>query len=307
MVRHKPRYLDAAGCRSIRGHKQIIFRSSKKSKFTRTGKFFYGLIILVFLGAIIYSIFFSQFLAVTKIEISGTENLDPVEIRKIVENEISGKFLNLIPRNNILLASKTAIEKNILEKYKYAEKAEIRKEFPDSLMIGIKERKFSSILCSAGSCAVVDSNGMAFAKADFEKNELGESSLLILYDDGNKNFALGKIVFDQNYINYLLGIREKMKSELGVDMERELRTPQIASGDIRAKTAEGWLIYFDKGILLDREIGMLKIVLENKIDQGQRSELEYIDLRTDNKIYYKFRNSEEQAADQPALLEDKKN
>jgi len=298
--------LDAAGARSLGGQGRIYFRSSKKTACSGAGKFFYGLITLVFLGAIIYSIFFSQFLAVTKIEVSGTENLDPAEIRKIVENEITGNFLNLIPRNNILLASKTAIEKNILEKYKYAEKVEIEKKFPDTLDVRIGERKFSLILCSAGSCAVADSNGVAFIAADFEKNGLGENNLPVLYDDGNKYFALGEVVFDQNYINYLLGIGEKMESELEIGMERELRTPQIASGDIRAKTKEGWQIYFDKSIPLDKEIGMLKIVLENKIDKGQRSELEYIDLRTDNKVYYKFRNSEKQAADQPAP-EEKKN
>lgn len=266
----------------------------------------YGLIILVFLGAIVYSVFFSQFLAVTKIEVSGTENLDPAEIRKIAEAEIAGNFLDFVSRNNILLAGKKNIEKNILEKYKYAEKVEIEKEFPDKLVVRVKERKFSLIFCSAGNCAVVDSNGSAFTEADFEKNKLGENNLPVLYDDGNKKFALGETVFGQEYSGYLLGAREKMKSELGIDMERELRTPQIASGDIRAKTAEGWQIYFDKSIPLDKEINMLKIVLENKIDPAKRSELEYIDLRTENKVYYKFKNSEKQAADQPAS-EEKKN
>jgi len=35
---------------------------------------------------------------------------------------------------------------------------------------------------------------------------------------------------------------------------------------------------------------MLKVVLENKIEKNQRQDLEYIDLRIDNKIYYKFRD-----------------
>lgn len=296
MKKSSSKYLDAAGCRSIRAHKQIRFRSSKKPSFSKAGKFLYALILLVFFGAIAYSIFFSQFLVVTKIEVSGTENLDPAEIRKIIEAEITGSFLNFIPRNNILLAGKKSIEKNILGKYKYAEKAEIKKEFPGSLIIQVKERKFSLIFCSAGSCGVVDSSGTVFTEADFEKNEIGENNLPILYDDGNKSFALGEVIFERDYINYLLGIKEKIKSELDIDMERELRTPQIASGDIRAKTAEGWQIYFDKSIPLDKEIGMLKIVLANKIEQNKRTELEYIDLRTENKVYYKFKNAEQSQA-----------
>lgn len=292
--------LSAAKRRSVRGQKHIRFRSSKNISFSMAGKFLYALIFLVFIGATIYSVFFSQFLAVAEIKVSGTENLNPAEIRKIAENEIAGNFLGFISRNNILLASKKTIEKNILEKFKYAEKAEIKKNFPGGLDIAIEERKFNLVLCGGGECFVIDGKRTVFAKADFEKNEIGENNLPILYDDGNKNFSLGEVAFEQDYIDYLTGIKEKIKNELGIEMEREARTPQIASGDIRAKTVEGWQIFFDKNIPLDKEINMLKIVLENKIDQNKRTELEYIDLRTENKVYYKFRNSEKQVADQPA-------
>jgi cell division septal protein FtsQ len=301
MSRQKLKYLDAAGCRSIRSHKQIRFRGSRRAAFSGAGKFFYSLIILIFLGSIIYSIFFSQFLAVTEITISGTENLSPAEIRKIAEAEITGNYLNFIPRNNLLLAGKKSIENKIIKEYKYAEKVGIKKEFPSKLTIEIKERKFIFVFCSGGNCAVVQDSGVAFTEADFEKNELGENNLPILYDDGNKNFSLGEAVFNQEYINYLLSIGEKMKSELGINMEREMRTPQIASGDIRAKTADGWFAYFDINIPLKKEISMLKLVLDSKIDQNKRGELEYIDLRAENKVYYKFRDSEKQAADQPVL------
>lgn len=306
MKKRTSKYLDAAGARSFSGREHIYFKSSKKPAFSGAGKFLFILISLLFLGAIAYSIFFSQFLTVTKIEVGGTENLDPAEIRKIAEDEIAGNFFNFIPRNNILLASKKSIEKNILGKYKYAEKVEIKKKFPDKLTIQIKERKFSLVLCFSAICALVDSRGIVFTQADFEKNELGENNLPVLYDDGNKPFELGEIVFEQDYMDYLLGIGEKIKSELGIDMERKLRTPQIASGDIRAKTIEGWQVFFDKNIPLEKEISTLKIILENKIEKDRRSELEYIDLRTENKVYYKFRNSEKQAADQP-VSEEKKN
>jgi hypothetical protein len=38
---------------------------------------------------------------------------------------------------------------------------------------------------------------------------------------------------------------------------------------------------------------MLKVVLAGKIPQGERNNLEYIDLRTENKVYYKFKNIEQ--------------
>lgn len=283
----KTRYLNSAD--SYRTQTQIRFRNPEKRIFSGFVKFLYWIILLAFIGVITYSLFFSQFLAVTQVNINDTQKLSVSDVRETVESQISGKWLNFIPKNNILLISKNTVKRGILEKYKYAESVEIKKSFPHGVDIVIRERRFSLVFCSNGECYVVDDKGVIFIKADFEKNELGENDLPIIYDDSNKSIEIEQ-GFAPGYINYLLKIREKLKNDLGVDLERDFHTPQIASGDIRIKTTEGWLIYMDKNIPADKEANALKIVLENKIYQNKRSDLEYVDLRTENKVYYKFKN-----------------
>jgi len=297
-MKRKTRYLDAAGARSIRGHAQIRFRNSQKRPVPVLGKILYALIFLIFAGVIAYVLFFSQLLAITQINVKGTQKIDPSDVRKMIETQLAGSFLRFIPKNNILLAGGSSIKRSILEKYKYAGKVQVKKDFPGGLDIAIEEREFNLVLCSNGECYVVDDSGTAFAKADFEKNELGENSLPVLYDDSSKSVEIGQTPVDQDYINYLLRIREKLSGDLKINSDREMHTPQLASGDIRVKTEEGWLIYFDKSISADKEIEMLKLVLENKIDPNKRSDLEYIDLRTDNKVYYKFKTGEQNSSDQ---------
>lgn len=288
MTKRNVRYLDATGARSSRGQTQIRFKNSKKSSGSNFGKFLYWLAFLAFIGVIAYALFFSQFLTITQIEVLGTRKLNPDEIRVAAKSRLSGNWLNFVPKNNILLAGENYIKKTFLGKYKYMAGVEIKKDFPHKISIIVRERDLGLVFCSGGKCHVAEKNGTIFTEADFEKNELGEREMTALFNDGGANLSVSQAL-DSDYIGYLLGIREKIKNDLGVDLEREFHTPQMASGDIRAKTAEGWQIYFDKSIPLSKEIEMLKAVLENKIDPNRRSDLEYIDLRTNNKVYYKFK------------------
>ena len=66
----------------------------------------------------------------------------------------------------------------------------------------------------------------------------------------------------------------------------------MISGDLRVETSEGWKIYFNKNLGSKKTFEMLKVILANNIDQEKRANLEYIDLRVNNKAYYKLKNAD---------------
>lgn len=264
---------------------------------TRSGgfsfaRFLYWLSLLIFIGAIIYILFFSQFLAVSEIKLDGLSRVDNQALESFIADQLAGKYFELIPKNNLILIGKKNISQVILDKFKLIEDVRIKKIFPNVLSISIAERDPQLILCSRGNCFVIDERGVAFAEADPDANQLGENDLFTLRNDGDKEITAGSEILDPSYLKYLADIREKLKNDIGVDIEREMKTPQLVSGDIRVTTQEGWLVYFDKNIPIPKEIEMLKVVLSEKIPQDQRNNLEYIDLRTDNKVYYKLKNIE---------------
>jgi len=287
--------------RTIKSASNSAVVSVKKNKTDRGGRRIFSKIliaffVLAFTGVTAYVIFLSPFLLVTKISISGNQELSANAVGSAVSSEISGKYLNTLAKNNIALISKEKITNALKKDFKRVEEVEITKIFPDALKIKIKERESTAIFCSREQCFVVDSAGLPYARADFAANELDESKLLILNDDGNKEIKLGENFIDGEYVKYLLAVRAELKSELGLEIDKNFHTPRLISGDIRVKTSEGWMIYFDKGVPIQKEISTLKLVLE-KIDKeanekSQRSKLEYIDLRTGNKVFYKFKNSE---------------
>ncbi|MFA6383404.1 MAG: FtsQ-type POTRA domain-containing protein [Parcubacteria group bacterium] len=284
--------------RTIRNIDGKTVALAKKNRLKRDsggifGKILILFVLIIFVGVTLYLLFFSPFLLVSKVNIAGTEKLDPGLIKDVVDTTISGKYLNYIPANNIMLVNQGKLKKAIEDKFIRIESAEVKKVFPEALNISIIERKSMLILCSAGACFIIDNDGVPYASANFASNELQENELLVLNDDGNKEIKLTEPVLNPDYMQYLLDIKNKLKDDLNLDIDRNYHTPQLISGDIRVVTAEGWTIYFDSSLPIQKGIDTLKLVLNDKIDKDKRSNLEYIDLRTDNKVYYKFKNSEQ--------------
>lgn len=263
------------------------------------------ILILAFLGVVVYLLFFSPFLVISKINVSGTENLDSGAVRDTVATEISGKYLNLIPKNNIILAGGGKLEKSLIVRFRRIGQVEVKKTFPDTLSIAVSEKKSALILSSAGKNLVINPEGAAYAEADFEAADLGENDLPVLHDEGNKNIQLSESILDSAYVRYILDIEEKLKGDLGIEIDKNFRTPQLISGDIRVATVQGWQIYFNESIPVQKEIDMLGLVMQEKIDKDRIQDLEYVDLRIDNKVYYKFKNSDQpQQDDSSADVED---
>jgi cell division septal protein FtsQ len=268
------------------------------------GRVFIFFVSIIFVGVTFYLLFFSPFLLVSKINITGTEELDPGLIKDVIDVEISGKYLNAIPANNIILLDRGKLKKIIENKFKKIEKAEVKKNFPETLNILITERKSMLVLCSVGKCFIIDNTGVPYASADFTSNELQENELLVLNDNGNKEIKLNNPALTAVYMQYLLDIKDKLKNDLDIDIDKNYHTPQLVSGDIRAVTTEGWTIYFDSSLPIQKEIDTLKVVLIEKIGEDRRNNLEYVDLRTDNKVYYKFKNSDQpQQNDSPSEID----
>ncbi|MFA6974171.1 MAG: FtsQ-type POTRA domain-containing protein [Parcubacteria group bacterium] len=283
-------------------------RRARRGKTEKSGsaiwrKVVNALLLLIFVGSTLYLLFFSPFLLVTKTTIGGTQDLDADALRRVADATIAGKYVNVVAKNNLILINKEQVKKALTDRFKRLEDVQVTKKFPDTLVISVRERKSMVILCSAGACFIIDNSGVPYALADFASNELQENNLLVINDDGNKAIKLGEETLEQACMQYLLDIKDKLKSDLNIAIDKNFHTPQLVSGDIRATTSEGWKIYFDNALPIQKAVDTLKLVLTDKIGEEKRGNLEYVDLRTENKVYYKLKNIE---AIQPPVEEVKK-
>jgi len=234
-------------------------------------------------------LFFSPFLEITSIEVNGNEYITDNLILEKINPQISGKYFSAIKKNNLLLVQTGKIKKDIQFELRIIREIRIKREFPSKLIVSIIERKPQMAFCSTDNCFMLDENGETYDNY-FANEENDKNNFIILREESSRKINLGEIILEKKYMEYVQGIRGELLARLETEVENNFCFVSLISKDIRVKTKEGWEIYFNENIELGKEIEMLKVVLENKIEKNQQQDLEYIDLRIDNKIYYKFKD-----------------
>lgn len=274
---------------------RVVSDRKKRAPISGAGKSIWIRIAVVFLmlaffGTAIFIFFFSDFLSIKTIDISGTESVPQERAREIIIAEMAGKIDGIFRRDNLIFLDIENMKKNLPDAYQIIEKVEITRKFPDKLIIKLQERKTLLNYCSGGECFVIDSKGNAFAKFDFEKNEFGEKNLIVINDESGKKISTDDFSANLDFLQFALEIKYCLEDE-SIPVKMNFSTPTVVSGDLRVETESGWKIYFNQKIGADREIEMLKTVLKNSIDKKSQADLEYIDLRLDNKVYYKLKTA----------------
>ncbi|MFH0969051.1 MAG: FtsQ-type POTRA domain-containing protein [Patescibacteria group bacterium] len=263
----------------------------------------------VFLALVGYVLFFSPFLEIKEISVKGISELNYGDVLQKAVGISKEKYLRLIPKNNLIIFPSNKAEREILNSFKKISSVEVKKVFPDRIEVAVVERKSLLIWCSAGPCYVIDENGYAYNNADFESEEIKQNNLLTIIDDSAKPVILGEKVLNKNYIDFVSDSGDELNKELGMKITGEYRTKSRIAEEIRIKAEEGFEIFFSTSLPMSGSMQTLKTFLEKEMAGKDKSKLEYIDLRAENKVYYKFKDGESQnntETQQPAQQDNKK-
>lgn len=261
-------------------------------------KIIFRFLVLIFIGATGYILLFSPFLEIKKISLEGINELKYEDVYNKISENFSGKYLHFISKNNLILISENKIKKEIAGSFKKVSNVEVQKNFPDGIIVRITERKALLVWCSNDSCFIIDEKGYAYTEADFESEEIKQNNLLNLRDSSEKDVHIGEKVLDEDYINFVIALEEELLKETGVTITGEYQTGSRIAEEVKVQTHEGWGIYFSSSLPVKGSLRTLKTFLDKEIDQEKRGKLEYIDLRAENKVYYKFRDEEQTNADE---------
>ena len=77
--------------------------SAKASAISKAiSRAIFYILLIGFVAVSAYVLFFSSYLQITSITISGTQELKSQDIRELIELSAQGNFFNFIPKNNFL-------------------------------------------------------------------------------------------------------------------------------------------------------------------------------------------------------------
>jgi hypothetical protein len=259
-----------------------------------SGKWAFYFAAALFLATAVFALFFSNFLSIATIKISGLNKLEEESIRNVVDEKLSGKYLGLVDRHNLILLRKIEIKKALKDNFNRVEDVWVEKVFPDSLRIKVKERELTMLLCDSLKCYVLNEKGEAYGADNFSMEELEKENLITLKDLSGAQISVGSSPLEDEFREFILGLESRVREDLGVILKKQYETPSRMSGDLKGETEEGWKIYFSENVGMEKEMLMLRTVLEHKIEKERQKDLEYIDLRIANKVFYKFKEGMEQ-------------
>jgi len=280
---------------------QVVIKRRRK-KIARS-------ILGIFLGLLLVACFVfvmrMDFVKIQDVRIMGNVSMKTEDLKSALNQMISGNYLYFFPKNNILIFPKVKILSELSKKFPRIETLHISIE-KNILELSLTERKPHALWCgnsfeqSIDPCFFVDSQGFVFSQAP----QLNGSSYLKLYGatplamqasstedvlpDGNQPVPAWQFISEKEYADVQSFMNDT--KNLGLELSA-LELSDSGTYKFQIKN-NGWLLTSRNVPLIDT-IENLKAGLSNDVfwlkNKKSLSQLEYIDMRYGNKIFYKVK------------------
>jgi hypothetical protein len=259
---------------------------------------------------VFWAIFLSPWMIVKNIEVKNNKTIDGNKVVELVQKKIAGNYFYFIPKAKIFLIKPGDLSSALKQTFPILLQTNIRRIFPDKISLNIVERTPAGIWCkrsagasayisgyeglktrlaesqnySAISCYDYDANGVIFQTAPYTSGSL----ITKIYDHGKRfvNSEIGDKVLDSNILDFLRSAQDKLNNEF------KLKTEQVILGTdsegVVFYFASDWFLVLNQKIDLNYQLQVLKNILDQSIG-SQAPNLAYIDLRIQNRAYYKYK------------------
>lgn len=250
-------------------------------------------IILIFVGLVFLSRW--QKLNIETIQIEGNKVLDKEDLDKIIKNELNKKYIWLFPKSNVILLPKNKLKKELMSELGRIETLEFNLPNFNTLEVKITERVALYTWCGEElppvelakekeDCRFVDNKGFVFDQAPYFSGNVYfkfygklENSVF----EEQKFHQYSNLIEDIELLDLIpIALYEKEDGETEIYLS--LNTPiKIAPKIIFNQNEDLNKLYENLEIAVKTD--PLKTELKDKY-----SKLLYIDLRFNNKVFYKF-------------------
>ena len=256
---------------------KAYYRQKRRVIFLR--KLIIGAFILTAFLFAAWGIFWAPFLRIQNIEIKNYPN--EATVKDNISRRLESKNILFLPSSNFFLVSSVKIADSL--KTGGFGLAEVKKEFPKTLIVNFSESKPWLIFCGKEECFYVNESGVLEDIAPkFSTNPLPE---IIINNDLEGSKYLGENVLDESQARFLRVAFDYLKSA-GAEVDKiEFQE----SGNTKIFLKEGWFIYFSLSMDPLKTFSDFILLLSEKI-KDNRETLEYIDLRFENKAFYKLKS-----------------
>lgn len=254
---------------------------------------------LVLCGALVYGVSWVSYLPqfnVSEISVSGAEDIKEEVIIRSVETVLDDGSYHILSRRNIFLYPREALEDTIVKSFPPVKSVRITRPslFATNIVVTIEEREPFARWCRAdeAGCYFMDNTGFIYAPAGGNTGTTTPQAnpaerYVFRGDIASSTDPIGQS-FVQAHLPGLLSLLKFLGqagfTALGAEVDGQ---------DVFVRLQESFLLKASFGADAGTLVKNLELVLSSEVLQGKREELEYVDLRFGNRVYYKLKGQAE--------------
>ncbi|MEK7627159.1 MAG: FtsQ-type POTRA domain-containing protein [Patescibacteria group bacterium] len=279
-------------------------------------KFFLALIVFA-AGGFFYLFLISSAFRIEQVAVSGNKNISEKNIRQTIDEYLNRRFLFFWRPRNIVLAKSEEIYRKILNEYIFIGDVSVMKKYFHKINIVIKEREIFAIWCkvvirkqnentnettaneinkdlliiksveiaeefiATDECYYIDDTGIIFSEAP-----QSSGSLILRIDEVyDEDVKIGDKILNNGIITSIATVQKYFNMD-NLKIARFF-IKNLATPDLEILTSEDWKIYLDRDKDIKNQMEILGKVLREKITLSERKNLEYIDLKIPDRVYYR--------------------
>lgn len=265
-------------------------RNSSLRKRRQRKKMFWTVGIVLLFVLLAYGVRWLTFLpglSITSVAIAGTERVSPDSVKEYVESTLFDDSFSLLSKKNIFLYPRSVLEESIKQYFPRIMSVQVRREslLAQAITVTVQERQPYGRWCSE-MCYLLDGEGLIFAEE--QPNTSTRYTFRGALPEASN--PIGQIFLPGRF-SYVVTLFEQL--EKGGFFPQEITTEE--GKDFSVQLARGYSIRASFENEPQNIVRNLELILSSDALRGKEGELEYVDLRFGNRVYYKFKGEEVQS------------
>lgn len=244
----------------------------RKTNFFKSFYFYFTSFVFI-ASSVFYLIYLSPYFEIDQVQIIGADQELESQIQESVNQNISFNLFAGLESLSIFTPFKDKIA-SLMGQFPQIEDLEIQRDFPNKIILKVKEKTPFALWCVEGECDVLDENASFISDASED-----EEGLLIIEEEEALKLLMLTDEFDKaEILEYCSMIKENMDFAC---VEKFV----ILSDKLAVVSSDFCDVYFDPKDDMEWQIEKLLIFAEEEADD--LTSLEYIDVRFSNQTIVK--------------------
>ncbi|MHB1086631.1 MAG: cell division protein FtsQ/DivIB [Minisyncoccota bacterium] len=229
-------------------------------------------------------------LSIQKIEVTGVKKIEPTIISSYVDSLLNDGSFHYLSRRNIFLYPKNVIEQGIIASFPRVKSARAYRPsaIGQNLVIAITEREPFALWCAAeDDCYALDEEGFVFTTAATTTH--GDFATAYTFTGDIEGAPIGQKLIPGQLPSVLALLRIFQQETNLVPTRVDILPEQ----DFWVTVGQDFYVKASFGQEPETLARNLELVLSSEALRERIAEIEYVDLRFGNRVYYKMKGEEQ--------------